>query len=199
MFIAWRILGGVAIGFASSLSPMYISEIAPAQMRGRLVSINQLTIVVGIVLAQVINWGLVRNLPAGATDEFIRDSWFGQSGWRWMFGITALPSALFLLGMLVVPESPRWLLKKGRAAEATATLARIGGEHYSREAAREIGSSLADETSHRARLRDLLDPGMRRVLVGSGLRCSSSGAASTSSSTTPRRSSGPLAMTYRAS
>jgi sugar porter (SP) family MFS transporter len=170
VFIAWRILGGVAIGLASSLSPMYISEIAPAHMRGRLVSINQLTIVVGILLAQVINWGLVRNLPAGATDEFIRGSWFGQSGWRWMFGITALPSALFFLGMLVVPESPRWLLKKGRAAEATATLAKIGGDHYSQEAAREIGGSLADEASDAARLRDLLDPRMRRVLVlGVGL------------------------------
>ena len=86
VFIAWRMLGGVAIGLASSLSPMYISEIAPASMRGKLVSINQLTIVVGILFAQVINWWLVRDLPAGSTDEFIRGSWFGQVGWRWMFG-----------------------------------------------------------------------------------------------------------------
>src|SRR5580692_7473170 len=86
VFITWRILGGVAIGLASSLSPMYISEISPAHMRGKLVSINQLTLVLGILLAQAINWYLVRNLPVGATDAFIRSSWFGQSGWRWMFG-----------------------------------------------------------------------------------------------------------------
>src|SRR6266403_1052450 len=71
IFIAWRMLGGTAIGLASSLSPMYIAEIAPAQIRGRLVAINQLTVVIGILLAQYINWYLVRNLPQGATDEFI--------------------------------------------------------------------------------------------------------------------------------
>ena len=112
VFIAWRIFGGVAIGLASSLSPMYIAEIAPAQIRGKLVAINQLTIVVGILLAQVINWYLVRNLPQGATDDFIRNSWFGQQGWRWMFGLTAAPAVLFFIGMLLVPESPRWLAKK---------------------------------------------------------------------------------------
>ena len=113
IFIFWRMFGGVAIGLASSLSPMYISEVAPAQMRGRLVAINQLTIVVGILLAQAINWYLVRNLPQGATDEFIKNSWFGQQGWRWMFGLTAVPSVLFFIGMFLVPESPRWLAKNG--------------------------------------------------------------------------------------
>src|ERR1035437_955082 len=78
IFIFWRMLGGVAIGLASNLSPMYIAEVAPAQMRGKLVSINQLTIVVGILLAQLINWSLVRNLPAGATAEVIRNSWSGD-------------------------------------------------------------------------------------------------------------------------
>src|SRR5205823_12658571 len=105
--IAWRIFGGVAIGLASNLSPMYIAEIAPAQIRGKLVAINQLTVVIGILLAQFINWFLVRNLPAGATDEFIRNSWFGQQGWRWMFGLTAVPSLLFFLAMLLLPSSPR--------------------------------------------------------------------------------------------
>src|SRR5207302_381786 len=118
VFIMWRILGGVAIGLASNLSPMYIAEVAPAAIRGRLVAINQLTIVVGILLAQFLNWYLVRNLPAGATDEFIRGSWFGQQGWRWMFGLTAAPALLFFAGMLMVPESPRWLAKNGRATAA---------------------------------------------------------------------------------
>src|SRR5258708_28593165 len=124
IFIAWRIFGGVAIGLASNLSPMYIAEIAPAQIRGKLVAINQLTVVIGILLAQYINWFLVRNLPAGATDDFIRTSWFGQQGWRWMFGLTAAPSLLFFLGLLVVPERPPSLAQKGKAHPTRASLAR---------------------------------------------------------------------------
>jgi sugar porter (SP) family MFS transporter len=170
VFIAWRMWGGVAIGLASSLSPMYISEVAPAQMRGKLVSINQLTIVVGILAAQVINWYLVRNLPAGATDEFIKNSWFGQQGWRWMFGLTAAPSLLFLLGMFLVPESPRWLAKFGRTDQARAVLRKIGGNAYADAATAEIQSTLSSEEVQRVRFADLLDPRMFKVLVlGVGL------------------------------
>jgi len=165
VFIAWRMLGGVAIGLASSLSPMYISEVAPAQMRGRLVSINQLTIVIGILLAQVINWYLVRNLPAGATDEFIKNSWFGQQGWRWMFGLTAVPSVLFLLGMFLVPESPRWLVKNGRADTAKGVLTKIGGANYANAAVTEINATLAKEEIQHVRFADLLEPKLRKVLV----------------------------------
>src|SRR5882724_3542239 len=165
IFIAWRILGGVAIGLASNLSPMYIAEVAPAQIRGKLVAINQLTIVVGILLAQYINWYLVRNLPAGATDEFIRNSWFGQQGWRWMFGLTAIPSLLFFLGMMFVPESPRWLAKNGKPDRARAILARIGGEQYAHDAVADIESTLAREEARRVRFSDLLEPRMRKVLV----------------------------------
>ncbi|HXQ81089.1 MAG TPA: sugar porter family MFS transporter [Opitutaceae bacterium] len=164
-FIAWRMLGGVAIGLASSLSPMYISEVAPAQMRGKLVSINQLTIVVGILLAQFINWSLVRSLPEGATDEFIRGSWFGQQGWRWMFGLTAVPAALFFAGMVLVPESPRWLAKNGRGDRARAILARIGGRAYAEAAIGEIGLSLLSEEGRRVRAGELLEPRMIKVLV----------------------------------
>ena len=165
VFIAWRMLGGVAIGLASNLSPMYIAEVAPAQIRGRLVSINQLTIVVGILLAQYINWFLVRNLPQGATDEFIRNSWFGQQGWRWMFGLTAAPSVLFFLGMLGVPESPRWLAKNGKSDHARSVLQKIGGELYSNAAMADIQSTMASEEIQRVRFADLLEPKMRKVLV----------------------------------
>ncbi|MGA2176570.1 MAG: sugar porter family MFS transporter [Verrucomicrobiota bacterium] len=176
IFIAWRILGGVAIGLASNLSPMYIAEIAPASMRGRLVSINQLTIVIGILLAQMINWWLVRDLGAqmehalgphalaAAKDEFIRHSWFGQAGWRWMFGLTAAPSLLFFLGMLLVPESPRWLIKNGRGESARRIFKSIGGESYAEAAWRETQSTLAGEEIQRVRFQDLLEPKMRRVL-----------------------------------
>ncbi len=165
VFIFWRILGGVAIGLASGLSPMYISEVAPASMRGRLVSVNQLTIVVGVLVAQLLNWWLVRDLPSGATDEFIRNSWFGQHGWRWMFALTALPSLLFLAGMYFVPESPRWLLKKGRSAEASKTLARIGGEAYAQAEISDGATNLTEEKTQSFRLADLLDPRLRKVFV----------------------------------
>ncbi|TSA32564.1 MAG: MFS transporter [Verrucomicrobiaceae bacterium] len=165
LFIAWRMLGGVAIGLASSLSPMYIAEVAPAQIRGRLVSLNQLTIVVGVLLAQFINWYLVRNLPTGATDEFIRNSWFGQQGWRWMFGLTAAPAVVFFLGMFLVPESPRWLAKNGKASRARDVLVRIGGERYAGDAMADIQSTLASEEIQHVRFADLLEPKMRRVLV----------------------------------
>jgi sugar porter (SP) family MFS transporter len=182
IFIFWRMLGGVAIGLASNLSPMYIAEVAPAQMRGKLVSINQLTIVVGILLAQVINWSLVRhlgseilaNLGSNATetakDQFIRDSWFGQQGWRWMFGLTAVPSLLFFIGMFFVPESPRWLAKNGKPENAKSILKKIGGESYGVAAMAEINSTLASGEIQRVRFADLVDPKMAKVLVlGVGL------------------------------
>ena len=164
VFVTWRMLGGTAIGLASSLSPMYISEVAPARMRGKLVSINQLTIVIGIVLAQLINWLLVRGMPSDATDAFLLNSWYGQDGWRWMFGLTALPALVFLVGMIFVPESPRWLAKNGQPAKAHRLLARIGGESYARSAVGEIEETLRNEVA-RVNFRDLLEPKLRKVLL----------------------------------
>jgi sugar porter (SP) family MFS transporter len=165
VFIAWRMMGGVAIGLASSLSPMYISEVAPAVMRGRLVSLNQLTIVIGILLAQLVNWSLVRSLPENATDEFIRSSWFGQQGWRWMFGLTAVPALFFLGGIFFVPESPRWLARRGATGPARDVLERIGGRQYATAAIREIQTTLSNERGRRTRVAVLLEPGVRRALV----------------------------------
>lgn len=165
IFIFWRMLGGVAIGLASSLSPMYISEVAPAAMRGRLVSVNQLTIVVGVLLAQLINWWLVRDLPSGASDEFILHSWFGQQGWRWMFAITAAPSVLFLLGMAVVPESPRWLITRGATAKAREILSRIGGDAYADGEIRDVQGTLSEGVERGLRPSDLLDPRLAKALV----------------------------------
>ncbi len=169
-FVLWRILGGTAIGLASNLSPMYISEVAPAGMRGRLVSINQLTIVSGVLLAQTTNWFLgsglheVPGMTELAKAEFIRGSWYGTTCWRWMFGLTAVPSALFFLGMFFVPESPRWLLKRRREKTACDILRRIGGESYARAAVAEIEGTLANETE-RVDFRELFDPRLKKVLV----------------------------------
>lgn len=170
VFVTWRIMGGVAIGLASSLSPMYISEVAPAGMRGRLVAVNQLTIVIGVLLAQLINWYLVRNLPSGATNEFIVQSWFGQQGWRWMFGLTAVPSLLFLAGMFFVPESPRWLVKNAQAGAAKRILSRIGGDSYADAEIRDVQTTLSTTETQGVRFADLLDPRLFKVMVlGVGL------------------------------
>jgi sugar porter (SP) family MFS transporter len=165
IFVAWRILGGVAIGLASNLSPMYIAEVAPARLRGRLVSLNQLTIVVGILLAQYINWFLVRNLPKGASEEYIVNSWYGQSGWRWMFALTVIPALLFFIGMFFVPESPRWLVKFGRRDRARGILARIGGEAYGEAEVRQVEATLGSAEIQHVRFSDLLDARMFKVLV----------------------------------
>ena len=111
-FVIARVLGGVAIGIASTLSPLYIAEIAPARRRGLLVSLNQLAIVSGILLSYSVNY-----LLTGA----------GPSNWRWMFASAAVPSLAFLITLLFIPESPRWLMQKGREAEAEGFLAQIMG------------------------------------------------------------------------
>src|ERR1035437_2958610 len=102
-FVAWRVMGGVAIGLASGLAPMYIAEISPAHLRGRLVTLNQVAIVFGILLAQIVNWLIARPVPPGASANEILLSWNGQWGWRWMFAATAVPSVLFLVASLLVP------------------------------------------------------------------------------------------------
>ncbi len=163
-FVFWRIWGGVAIGLASNLSPMYIAEIAPAALRGRLVSLNQLTIVIGILLAQLVNWLLAEKVPVGASTEEIVNSWNGQQGWRWMFAMTAIPAGLFWAGLFFVPESPRWLAKKGIPDKAQEILARIGGAAYARLAMDEINASLAGEMG-KVDFGELFDPRLRRPLT----------------------------------
>ncbi len=145
-FITFRILGGIGIGLASNQSPVYIAEVAPASLRGRFVSLNQLTIVIGILLAQVINWVIAEAVPADATASFILQSWNGQHGWRFMFWAEAAPAALFFLCMWLVPESPRWLIKRTQTHKAESILSRIGGERYSKRTVLEIVSSLGTET-----------------------------------------------------
>jgi SP family sugar porter-like MFS transporter len=162
-FVAWRIAGGASIGLASNLSPMYIAEVAPAAIRGRLVSMNQLTIVIGILLAQLVNWLIAEPVPRGATVEEIVQSWNGQFGWRWMFAATAAPSLLFLVGMFFVPESPRWLAKNGQRERAQQVLARVGGDAYAGAALADIEATLVNEVA-RVDFRDLLEPRMKKIL-----------------------------------
>jgi len=168
-FVLWRILGGVAIGMASNLSPMYIAEVAPANLRGRLVAVNQLTIVIGILAAQIANWLIAVKLPHAVPDpatlEAVRQSWNNEYGWRWMFTAVTLPSLLFFVGALLIPESPRWLVKNGMAGPARRILAKIGGEAHADAAVRDIESTIAADEVQRVRFRDLLEPKLRKILL----------------------------------
>ena len=141
-FIIFRLIGGLGIGLASAISPMYIAEISPAGMRGRLVSINQLTIVIGILAAQIANYLIAEAVPKGATDDFIVNSWNGQTGWRWMFWAGTVPAIVFFVLSFFIPESPRYLLKSGKSKEAFSILKRIGGEEYAMQEKKEIDETL---------------------------------------------------------
>jgi len=164
VFVTWRIAGGLAIGLASSLSPMYIAEVSPALFRGKLVSINQLTVVIGILLAQLVNWLIARPVPPAASAADILNSWNGQVGWRWMFGVTAIPATLFFIGTFMIPESPRWLAAKGATDKARNILAKIGGSAYSDQALSEIRATVMNETKE-SEFRKLLEPSIRKPLL----------------------------------
>ena len=164
-FVAWRMVGGVAIGMASNLSPLYIAEVAPAQLRGRLVTLNQLTIVFGILAAQLLNLLIAQPVPEKATAQFIAQSWNGQYGWSWMFTLVAAPSLLFFVSSFFVPESPRWLVKNGQNALGRRVLARIGGEAYADRETAEIQATIAAEEVAHVRFADLLAPRMVKILL----------------------------------
>jgi sugar porter (SP) family MFS transporter len=143
-FSVARLLGGIAIGIASTLSPLYIAEISPAQKRGLLVSLNQLAIVTGILLSYSVNY-----LLTGA----------GPANWRWMFASAALPSIAFFWTLLFIPESPRWLVQKGREQEAEHFLAQIVGPQAASGEIEAIRSAISEESG------DLLDPTFRKALI----------------------------------
>lgn len=146
LFSVARLLGGLAIGLASVLTPVYIAEISPSKNRGTLVSLNQLAIVIGILAAYLINWQIAR---------------LGESSWRWMLAVAAIPSLAFLAGLLVIPESPRWLITNGRRDEGTRVLARIFGESTAKQQVEAVEHAAAGEEGS---WREVFAPGMRRRL-----------------------------------
>lgn len=153
-FIVFRLIGGIGIGIASMLSPLYISEIAPANIRGRLISIYQMGIVLGILLIYFVNAWI-----AGMHN----DSWNIESGWRWMFGSGFLPSVLFILLLLNVPESPRWLAQQNRLDEAEDVLSKVNGKEKAKEELQSIRASMKEDTE--ASFGILMQPGLRYVLL----------------------------------
>ena len=142
LFMIFRIIGGIGIGIASNVSPIYIAEIAPAHMRGKLVALNQLTIALGVLGAQLTNMLIADPVPLGASNALICSSWNGQVGWRWMFWACSVPASLFFILMWFIPESPRWLTKEGKKDEAYKIFKRIGGKEYAKKETEEICQSL---------------------------------------------------------
>jgi SP family sugar porter-like MFS transporter len=167
-FNVFRIVGGVGIGLASNLSPMYIAEISPANLRGRFVSVNQLTIVIGVLLAQTVNWLISlgdRQLPDNATTEMILGSWTGQIGWRWMFAAETVPALSFFALMFLVPESPRWLIKNGKDDLAESILARVGGQPYAKLELEDIKQTLAAQEIAQVHFGELFEARLLKVIV----------------------------------
>lgn len=152
-FLTARFIGGLGIGAASMLSPLYIAEIAPSQNRGRLVSLYQLAIVIGINLIYFVNL-----LIASFGDE----AWNVETGWRYMLGSGAIPAVLFLVLLFIVPESPRWLVKRGKYREALNTLEKVNGVEGGEVVLNEIKTSLRQEVGT---FRDLFSSRLKPALI----------------------------------
>ncbi len=155
-FVLYRMLGGVAVGAASMMSPLYIAEISPARIRGRMVSLNQLAIVSGMLVVYFVNYFIE---GYGATRG---ESWNLLYGWRWMFGSEAVPALMLFALMFAVPESPRWLVKNGRDAKARDILCRVDGPTHADAELAAIRENLARESGS---LLQLLRPGQRLILL----------------------------------
>ncbi|MDH4023211.1 MAG: sugar porter family MFS transporter [Gammaproteobacteria bacterium] len=159
-----RMIGGLGVGAALIIAPMYIAEIAPAELRGRLVSLNQLNIVIGISVAFFSNYLI---LTLGQSDvAFAEALRLGDWSWRWMLGVETLPALLYFFALMLVPESPRWLAMHDRDAEALHIFARVGGDEQAREDLAEVRASLRAELAEpRASIRQLFRPAMKLVLT----------------------------------
>ncbi|HLZ79777.1 MAG TPA: sugar porter family MFS transporter [Sphingomonas sp.] len=166
MFVVARMIGGFAVGAASVLSPAYISEVTPAATRGRLASLQQIMIIIGLTGAFLSNFVLA-HVAGASTAPF----WGGYAAWRWMFWMQTIPSTIFLLALLSIPESPRYLVAKGRRDVALSVLSRLMGAEAGEAKLAEIEGSL--DHDHRPRLSDLFDKQtgrIRRIVwVGIGL------------------------------
>lgn len=165
LFIIARIIGGLGVGAASVISPVYISEVTPAAVRGRLSSIQQVMIITGLTGAFVANFALAR-YAGGSTATL----WLDYPAWRWMFWLQAIPAAIYLLALLAIPESPRYLVARGRDADAEVVLTRLFGAQEAARKVVEIRGSLAAD-HHRPKLSDLIDKvsGKVRPIVWAGI------------------------------
>ena len=160
-FNVYRIVGGLGIGIASNVSPVYIAEVSPAAVRGKFVSINQLTIVLGILLAQLANWQIGDYFTSGS--ETLSETSV-EWAWRWMFWAELVPAGLFFILSFLIPESPRWLATVGRKENAGLILTRIAGKDYARQTLAEL-EQLTGQREEKVHWRSLLQPNVRDVLL----------------------------------
>jgi sugar porter (SP) family MFS transporter len=163
-FMLYRILGGLGVGMASVVSPIYIAEVSPRHMRGKLVAINQLNIVLGILAAQIMNYLIAQEVPLDASEEFILNSWNGQRAWRWMFWAETVPAAIFFGLSFFIPESPRWLVKSGKPEPARVILEKIASDGYGARILAEIQTSLREATQ-KIDYKALLSKQVRPILL----------------------------------
>ena len=165
-FVVYRIIGGLAVGAASVLAPAYISEVTPAHLRGRLSSIQQIMIIIGLTAAFLSNY-LLAEYAGASTNRF----WMGYEAWRWMFWIELVPATVFLIALFFIPESPRYLVTRARQEDARNVLTRLFGGAFAARKVGEIEHSIAQD--HAPRLSDLIDRnrgGLRTIVwVGIGL------------------------------
>jgi SP family sugar:H+ symporter-like MFS transporter len=164
LFVIARLAGGMAVGAASVLSPAYISEVAPAAIRGRLTTIQQIMIIIGLTIAFVVNYFLAATAGV-STNPF----WGGIAAWRWMYLMQAIPAAIFLIALIFIPESPRYLVSKGRDEIAENVLAKLFGSGIARAKLDEIRVTFSED--HRPRFRDLKGNGLLgiRPIVWAGI------------------------------
>ncbi len=165
IFIVFRILGGLGIGLASTISPMYIAEVSPSIYRGRLVSLNQLAIVIGILAAQIFNYVIADPVPENMTDLEIMNSWNGQIGWRWMFWAELAPATLFFVLIFVIPESPRWLSKNKRWDESLKVLDSIGGKVYADDIQEQIKETLKEDNEEVIKIKELFKGKNKKLII----------------------------------
>ena len=164
--VAFRIIGGVGIGIVSIVSPIYISEVSPAKIRGTLVSLYQLAVTAGFLLAYLANWAIDAGIdPSAAADAGLWSRMFNAEAWRGMLGSETLPALLFLFIIFFIPESPKWLIIKGKPSEATAVLSRILGTEDEINA--EVEATRSSSGEDKGSWSDLLKPGILvAVLAG---------------------------------
>lgn len=152
-FVVARIIGGIGVGAASMLSPLYISEISPANKRGTLVTLYQLAIVLGINIVFFFNYKVA---------QYSTEAWNVDFGWRYMVGSEVVPAMLFFIALLIVPESPRWLLKKGREEEALNVLTKVNTEEQAKKVLQDIDLALKKE---KGTFKELFEPGLRMAML----------------------------------
>ncbi len=164
-FIIYRLIGGLGIGLASTLSPMYIAEIAPAKYRGQFVAINQLTIVIGILAAQIANYMIAEPIPEILSPAGILESWNGQLGWRYMFWAELIPAGVFFLLMFFVPKSPRFLVKINEDTKAQNVLEKIGGLEYAKHELCNIQQTLKESRTKKINFSDFNNPRIKPIMI----------------------------------